>query len=158
MAPPNQITGRTASVAFAFQFESEPVCEPAMTDPNQPSHPIDARPSAGDIWNVADFLEIQSIVGRERAETLLRSYIMFLGRTLLSLEGEARDARQMRESAHDLKSMSGQLGFEALRRFCDGILAKGAGPTEAADRQFLALIKASASAAEFYCQAQRAAA
>jgi hypothetical protein len=113
-----------------------------MINPNSHAH---------DIWKIADFLEIQSIVGRDRAQTLLRSYILCLETAAASLDGAA-SARRVRETAHDLKSMSGQLGFEALQYFCGSVSLVGdALATEAMVEPMLVLIRASAKTAQTYC-------
>jgi HPt (histidine-containing phosphotransfer) domain-containing protein len=114
---------------------------------------IDRRPLCGDdIWKVADFLEIQSIVGRDRAETLLRSYVMHLGRASIAVRAAAFDATQMRETAHDLKSISGQLGFEALQGFCDDVLTAGKdAPIDELIAPLLALIEVCTEAAQSFC-------
>ena len=105
-----------------------------------------------DIWKVADFLEIQSIVGKDRAETLLRTYVLHLGRASVAVRAAAFDASQMRETVHDLKSMSGQLGFEALQCFCDDVLSAGStAPIGALIEPLLALIEVSTEAAQSFC-------
>ena len=114
---------------------------------------LDPRVSCrSDIWKVADFLEIQSIVGKDRAETLLRTYVLHLGLASAVVRAAAFDASQMRETVHDLKSMSGQLGFEALQCFCDDVLAAGnTAPIGELIEPLLALIEVSTEAAQSLC-------
>ena len=104
------------------------------------------------VWNVADFLEIQSIVGRERAETLLRSYALHLELASAMIRDSEFDVVQLREVVHNLKSMSGQLGFEALHDFCDSVLISGqAAAVDGAVAPLLALIEASRAAVQSHC-------
>ena len=101
------------------------------------------------VWNVTDFLEIQSIVGRDRAETLLRSYALHLELASAMIRDPEFDLIQLREVVHNLKSMSGQLGFEALHDFCDSVLISGkAVAVDGAVAPLLALIEASCAAAQ----------
>lgn len=115
-----------------------------------PDHrPETSAPGREPVWNVGDFLEIQSIVGRDRAETLLRSYALHLELASAMIRNSELDLIQLREVAHNLKSMSGQLGFDALHDFCDGVLMSG--KTVAVDgaiAPLLALIEASRAAAQ----------
>jgi HPt (histidine-containing phosphotransfer) domain-containing protein len=141
------------SVAFAFD-SFEPSASPAMI--RQDLSPFPRRNPAllscrKDIWKVADFLDVQSIVGKDRAETLLCSYVTHLARASLSVRAAALDATQMRETVHDLKSMSGQLGFEALQSFCDDVLTSAdATPLDTLIEPLLALIQVSTEAAESF--------
>ena len=58
----------------------------------------------------------------------------------------------MREMVHNLKSMSGQLGFEALQYFCDDVLvSENAIAVGDLIEPLLALIEVSSEAAQSYC-------
>lgn len=120
-------------------------------------HLLEHRPDASagcrePVWNLADFLEIQSIVGRERAETLLRSYTLHLELASVMIRDSEFGLLQLREVVHNLKAMSGQLGFDALHDFCDGVLISGKTvAVDAAIAPLLALIEASRAVAQSHC-------
>jgi hypothetical protein len=106
---------------------------------------------AGAIWKMSEFLEIQSIVGDDRAETLLRSYILHLGSASASVRARDFDSARLGEMLHDLKSISGQLGFGALQTFCDKALATGKkAPIRDLIQPLLDLIEVSREAAQAF--------
>jgi hypothetical protein len=107
-----------------------------------------ATPGCATVWNIDGFREIQSIVGRDRAATLLRSYALHLELASASIHDTGFDSLRLREIVHNLQSMSGQLGFEALHDFCHGVaMAPCAVDLDDIVEPLLVLIAASRAAA-----------
>ena len=116
-----------------------------------PSHDRAAEDWRSDIWRVSAYLEIEDIVGIKRASDLLALYVRKLEEAGCYLARSRVSALKAQRLAHDIKSMSGQLGFEALQRYsADMATTSDRSAITAATATWRSLIDASCEAARFY--------
>ena len=109
-----------------------------------------------DIWRIDTYREIEDILGKERATDLLKIYVSKLKEAASYLQRRQISESKTRQLAHDLKSMSGQLGFEALYLCSAGLMAKpDREAVVAAAKTSRALIDATRDAVQFYTTAPR---
>ena len=91
-------------------------------------------------WNRAPYLDLANHLGHARLEGTLVQLRAHCEALLRTLTDPNPDGEAIRHQAHDLSSVAGMLGFEALSRICRDILAL---PTEASRHAMLPSLEAS---------------
>ena len=108
-----------------------------------------------EIWHFADFAEIENVLGQDKALALLHTFQEQLAAYSDDLSNDEIDDDERHRIAHNLRSMGGQLGFDALARLGDKMQNL---ELRSAMRQYtrplLVVIQESAMAAQQYSYAK----